>query len=149
MLDCSDCYLLLLLWVEIPQLQGCQTRVFWSSCFMMVSVSRDIFLLLPPPNLCFGTVLFGSSLAAAKSLMMVTFHLPLCSHMTFIGIFSYLHARIRAFFSSLVYFPVILSKLQVFKTPLHKLLLLTLLTCFYFFLATEHLFCFIQRRAAV
>ena len=64
---------------------------------MMVSVSRDIFFLLPPPNLCLGTVLFGSSLAAAKSLMMVAFPLPLHSHMTFISTFFCLHARIQAF----------------------------------------------------
>ena len=60
---------------------------FWSFHFMMVSVSRDVLLLLPPPNLCLGTVLFGNCLAAAKSLMMVAFPFPLHSNMTFIGIF--------------------------------------------------------------
>ena len=100
----------------------------WSSRFMMVPISRNVFLLLPPPNLCLGTVLFGSSLATAKSLMMVAFPFPFRSYMTFIGIFSCFHARIRAFSSSLVYFPGILSKLQIFNTPLHKLTLIIRLT---------------------
>ena len=91
---------------------------------MMMSVSWDVFLLLPPPNLCLGTVF----LAAAKSLMMVAFPLSPCSHMTFISTFSYLHARIQAFSSLLVYFPGILIKLQIFKTPLLQLPLLIILT---------------------
>ena len=119
MLDCSDFYLLQQLWMEILQLQGCQTRVLLEFFFQDGVIQLRCLLL--PPNLCLGTVLFGSSLAAAKSLMVVAFSLPLCSYMTFIRIFSCLHARIQAFSLSLVYFPGTLSKLQIFKTPLHKL----------------------------
>ena len=95
---------------------------------MMVSVSQDVFLFLPLPKLCLGTVLFGSSLAAAKSLTMFAFPLPLRSHMNFISIFSCLHARMRAFSSLPVYSPDILIKLQIFKASLLKLPLLILLS---------------------
>ena len=79
MLDYSDFYLLQQLWVEILQLQGCQMRVLLEFLFHH-GVSQSKCLLLPLPNLCLGTVLFGSSLAAAKSLLLVAFPLPLCSY---------------------------------------------------------------------
>ena len=78
MLDCLDFYLLQQLWVEILQLQGCQTRVLLEFSFHDgVSQSKCLFLF-HPLNLCSGIVLFGSMEPEAWSLMMVAFPLPLC-----------------------------------------------------------------------
>ena len=53
----------------------------------MMSVRQDIFIFLPISNLRQETIIFRRSLAAAKSFIIVAFPLPLCSYMTFIGMF--------------------------------------------------------------
>lgn len=97
---------------------------FCSSLFMMASVTCHVFLLLPPPYLWFGIALLGSPLPEARSFIMVDFALPLRSLMTFIGTFSCLHARIRAFSSPLVYFPG-MPKYTSKNNLLYKILLWT------------------------
>ena len=49
--------------------------------------SYEVFLLLPPPNLCFGTAVLGSPLAEDKSCIMVDLALLLRLHIIFIGTF--------------------------------------------------------------
>ena len=82
---------------------------FLISLCKKVSVACEALLLLLPLNLCFGTALLGSPLAEDKSFIMVDLALPLRLHIIFIGIFSLLQARIRAFLSLLLHFPFMLK----------------------------------------
>ena len=60
---------------------------FWISILKKVSAAYAVFLLLPPPNLCFGAALLISPLAKDKSFIMVDLALLLCLHIIFIGTF--------------------------------------------------------------
>jgi len=77
----------------------------------------EVFFLLPPPNLCFGTALLGSPLAEDKSFIMVNLPLLLCLQIIFISAFCLLQARIRAFSSLLLYFPGMLKWFFQKQTP--------------------------------
>jgi len=58
----------------------------WISILKKVSAAYEVFLLFPPPNLCFGTALHGSPLAEDKNFIMVNLAF-LHLHIIFIGTF--------------------------------------------------------------
>ena len=64
-----------------------------------------------------GASVLKRSLASTSNFTIVDIALPLCSHMTFIGTLSCLHARIRVFFSSIIYFPGMSTLTQMKKFP--------------------------------
>ena len=100
MLHSTNCDIFQQIWIKSLQIQCCYTRIFLKFSFHNgVSKLRFFFSY---HQIYAWELLCGSSLAAAKVLMMVAFPLPLCYHMTFIGTFSCLYARIQAFSSSLV-----------------------------------------------
>ena len=79
-------------------------RFFWIYILKKVSAARKVFLLLPPPNLCFRTALLGSLLAEDKSFIIVDLAL-LRLQIIFIFTFFWLDGRIWALSSLLLYFP--------------------------------------------
>ena len=100
----------------------------WISILKKVSAAYEVFLLLQPPNLCFGTASLDSHLAEDKSFIMLDPALLLRLHVYFFWYFFLLQARIQAFSSLLLYFPGML-KWYFKKQTLHWRSVLNYLLC--------------------
>ena len=123
MLDCLDFYLLQQLWVEILQLQGCQTRVFLEFLFHD-GVSQSSCLSSSSTKLMLGNSVIWKLFGYCQEPHDGCFP---CSPSLTYDFYQHLFlspCKNTSFFSSLMNFPGILSKIQTFKTSLHKLPLL-------------------------